>query len=247
MDTVTTGARFMHRQTPRDVSFIHHCSGDSAMPGVTRYLMVPSSLRGALLCACTVAACSSGDKTIDKSADTTAAMTASPAPSAAPTDSMKGMSGMSGDKMGGMAMTGDADRDFLRMMSDHHKGLTEMAHGAKEMKLPVAADAKMLDTKQDAELDKMVTTLEKQYKDPYSPKIMPSNQAMIDALRGKTGADFQKTFYQNVVQHHQDAIKMIDDYLPKAKDASIKQMAEKMKADQTREIAQFEKKAAAIK
>lgn len=216
------------------------------MPGVTRFLMASPSLRGALLCACTLTACSAGDKTMDRSADTAAAP-ASPTPSAASMDSMTGMSGMSGDKMGGMAMTGDADRDFLRMMSDHHKGLTEMAHGAKEMKLPVASDARMLDTKQDAELDKMVTTLEKQYKDPYSPKIMPSNRAMIDALRGKTGADYEKTFYQNVVQHHQEALKMIDDYLPNAKDASIKQMAEKMKADQTKEIVRFQQKASTVK
>lgn len=145
-----------------------------------------------------------------------------------------------------MAMTGDADRDFLRMMSDHHKGLTEMAHGAKEMKLPVAADAKKLDAKQDAELDRMITMLEKQYKDPYSPKIMPGNQAMIEALRGKTGNDYQKTFYQNVVQHHQEALKMIDEYLPKAKKPELKAMAEKMRADQTKEIAEFQQKIAKL-
>ena len=219
------------------------------MPVVTRFLLMSSSLRAAMLCAFTLAACSSGDKSIDKSTDAAAAA-ASPAQSAAPMDSMKGMSGMSGmsgDKMGGMAMTGDPDHDFLRMMSDHHKGLTEMTHGAREMKLPVASDARMLDTRQDAELDKMMTTLEKQYKDPYSPRITPSNQAMIDALRGKTGSDYQRTFYQNVVQHHQEALKMIDEYLPKAKDARIKRMAATMKADQTREVAQFQQKVAAVK
>ncbi|CAN5861245.1 hypothetical protein BH11GEM2_BH11GEM2_22290 [soil metagenome] len=158
--------------------------------------------------------------------------------------SMKGMQDSA--KMAGMAMTGDADHDFLRMMSDHHKGLTVMAHGAKEMKLPVAADATKLDIKQDGELDKMMTMLEKQYKDPYTPKSMPSNQAMIDALKGKTGKDYQKTFYANVVQHHQEAIKMIDDYLPTAKSPEVKAMAEKMKADQTKEIAEFQQKAAKL-
>ena len=121
-----------------------------------------------------------------------------------------------------------------------------MARGAKEMKLPVAVDATKLDTKQDAELDRMMTMLEKQYKDPYTPKIMPSNQAMIDALRGKTGPDYEKTFYQNVVQHHQEALKMIDDYLPKAGKPELKAMAEKMKVDQTREIAEFQKKIAKL-
>lgn len=197
-----------------------------------------------------------GCSTKDKDASVTArdsSAVAAPAMSAAPSGaSMAGMSdssmkGMSGSgSMGGMAMSGDPDHDFLRMMSDHHKGLTEMAHTAKKMKLPVAADASKLDTRQDAELDKMVTMLEKQYKDPYSPKIMSSNQAMIDALRGKTGTDYEKTFYQNVVQHHQEALKMIDDYLPKARKPELKAMAEKMKADQTKEIADFQQKIAKL-
>jgi uncharacterized protein (DUF305 family) len=159
--------------------------------------------------------------------------------------SMAGMPRSSGTAgSAGTASTGNADHDFLRMMSDHHKGLTVMAHGAKEMKLPVAADAKKLDTKQDGELDRMMTMLETQYKDPYTPKITAGNQAMIDALKGKTGDDYQKTFYLDVVQHHQEAIKMIDGYLATAKDPVVKAMAEKMKADQTKEIAEFQRKAA---
>jgi uncharacterized protein (DUF305 family) len=106
------------------------------------------------------------------------------------------------------------------------------------------ADAKKLDTKQDGELDRMMTMLETQYKDPYTPKITAGNQAMIDALKGKTGDDYQKTFYLDVVQHHQEAIKMIDGYLATAKDPVVKAMAEKMKADQTKEIAEFQRKAA---
>ncbi len=203
------------------------------------------------LIATSAAACSSKANDGSATAGDSAARAMAPAPGAASADqpmagvnvdaSMKGM--QNSGSMAGMAMTGDPDRDFLRMMSDHHKGLTVMAHGAKEMKLPVAVDAKKLDTKQDGELDKMMTLLEKQYKDPYTPKIIPSNQAMIDALKGKTGNDYQKTFYENVVQHHQEALKMIDDYLAKARSPEVKAMAEKMKADQTKEIAEFQKKA----
>ena len=148
-----------------------------------------------------------------------------------------------------MAMTGDADRDFLRMMSDHHKGLVAMAHMTKEQKPApgASADAAKLDTKQDAELDKMQTMLEKEFKDPYTPKVTADNQAMVDELRGKSGAEYDRTFYQNVVKHHQGAITMINDYLPKARKAMLKQMAVKMKSDQTKEIAEFQKKASAAK
>ncbi|MDQ6636023.1 MAG: DUF305 domain-containing protein [Gemmatimonadota bacterium] len=155
---------------------------------------------------------------------------------------------MAGQDMGamqGMAnMTGKPDQDFLRMMSDHHKGLILMAHmtkGRKEGRTAVA-DATKLDTKQDQELDQMVSMLEKDFKDPYAPKVMPEHQAMADSLKSKTGKEYDRTFYQNVIKHHQEAIKMIDDYLPKAKNTMLKRMAEKMKADQTKEIAEFRQK-----
>ena len=160
---------------------------------------------------------------------------------------MKNGQGMKG--MGGMAMTGDADRDFLRMMSDHHKGMILMAHMTKERKDggPASADARKLDAKQDAELDTMMTMLEKTYKDPYAAKVMPEHQAMADELKGKTGTEYERAFYQNVIKHHGEAVKMVDAYLPNAKSAAVKQMAMKIKADQTKEIAEFQKKLAAIK
>lgn len=150
--------------------------------------------------------------------------------------------------MNGMAMTGDADHDFLRMMSDHHKGLIAMVHPTLDKKenLAVKGDASKLDKKQDAELEKMVSMLDQQYKDAYTPMLMPDNQRMVDELNGKSGADYSRTFLKNVIAHHEQAIKMIDDYLPKAKNAQVKSMAEKMKADQTKEISEFQKKLSAM-
>lgn len=143
--------------------------------------------------------------------------------------------------MGNMAMTGDADHDFLRMMTDHHKGLILMAHETIEspVKLGVKPIASKLDTEQDAEMDAMTTMLEKTFKDPYAPKVTPDNQAMADALKGKTGTDYDHTFLQNVIMHHEQALKMIDAYLPNAKMPELKAMAEKMKAVQTKEIAEY--------
>ena len=192
-------------------------------------------------------ACAKGDRTADSAA------TAANAPAATTStsgDSMAGMQSM--NKAGGMHdmanMTGDADHDFLRMMSDHHKGLVLLAHMTKDRKEggPAVADARKLDAAQDKELDHMVTMLEKDFKDPYAPKVMPEHQAMADALKGKSGKDYDRTFYQNIITHHQQAITMIDDYLPKAKNTMLKPMAEKMKADQAKEIADFQKKVAKL-
>ncbi len=185
-------------------------------------------------------ACAAGEKKADTGSvpATSSSLAAAPVP---PDTAMGSTAGMSN-------MTGDADHDFLRMMSDHHKGLIVLAHMTKEKQDvgTARADATKLDAAQDKELDHMMTMLEKDFKDPYAPKVMPEHQAMADALKPMTGKDYGRTFYQDVIKHHQGALKMIDDYLPKAKNAMLKQMAEKMKADQGKEIADFEKKVAKL-
>ncbi len=164
-------------------------------------------------------------------------------------DSATMRDGMVGHDMSAMPnMTGDGDHDFLRMMSDHHKGLIQIAHMTKDRreKSPAVADAQKVDAAQDTELDHMVTMLEKDFKDPYSPKVVPEHQAMADALKPQTGTSYDRAFYQNVIKHHEEAISMIDAYLPTAKNPTVKQMAEKMRADQTREIAAFQQKLAKL-
>jgi uncharacterized protein (DUF305 family) len=205
------------------------------MPSAVRHLTIVIGLGIAL------PACSSKDAA---KTDSSAAATPVAAPAGAPAADTSAHAAATG--MGNMAMTGNPDQDFLRMMSDHHKGLIAMVHLTVESKdkittKPIAA---RLDKAQDAELDKMVTMLEKDFKDPYAPKMMPDNQAMLDELKGKTGAEFDKTFLTNIIKHHEGALKMIDEYLPKAKSPAIKAMAEKMKAVQSKEIAEFQAKLA---
>ena len=122
--------------------------------------------------------------------------------------------------------------------------MTLGAHNTKDRKEggSAVADAKKIDAAQDKELDHMVSMLEKDFKDPYAPKVMPDNQAMADELKGKSGTDYDRTFYQNVIKHHTQAITMVDEYLPKAKNAMLKAMAEKIKADQAKEITLFKQK-----
>jgi uncharacterized protein (DUF305 family) len=171
--------------------------------------------------------------------DSTAAKAAPASASASDSGAMGNMAGMPG--MSGMAqnMTGDADHDFLRMMSDHHRGLILMAHETIESKdkLTVKGVAEKIDTNQDKELDDMVTMLEKDFKDPYAPKVLPANQAMADELAKKSGTEYDRAFLQNVMAHHEEALKMIDAYLPTAKNATVKAMAETMKTKLTNEIA----------
>ena len=143
-----------------------------------------------------------------------------------------------------IAVTADPDHEFLRMMTDHHKGMILMAHETIEstVKLGVKPIAARLDKEQDAEMDQMTTMLEQQFKDPYAPKVTADNQAMADQLKGKSKSEYDRTFLENVIRHHEQAVKMIDAYLPTAKMPELKKMAEKMRAVQSAEIAEFTKR-----
>ncbi len=200
------------------------------------------------------AGCSSRDKSADSATSGNSLTPSTAAASSAQMDSMPGMkspaaSGAQAGGMQGMAgMTGDPDHDFLRMMSDHHKGLIQIAHMTKDKKDvgTATADATKLDTKQDKDLDHMVTMLEKDFKDPYAPKVMSEHQQMADELKAKSGKDYERTFYQDIIKHHQEAVTMIDDYLPKGKNAMLKGMAQTMKTDQQKEIQDFQQKVAKL-
>lgn len=176
----------------------------------------------------------------DSGAGRSAAATTSATPAPAEAASDTAHSGMAG--MQGMSMTGDPNHDFLRMMSDHHKALAEMAHQAVEKGQNVKADARRLDKMQDAELDTMVTMLSQQYKDDYTPKIMPSNQGMVDSVRKLSGPALDRAFRELVIEHHQEGIKMMDEFQSKVTDPKIKAMIHRMRADQTKEIAEFRRK-----
>lgn len=137
------------------------------------------------------------------------------------------------------------DQRFLRNMSNHHQGLIQMAHYVMEdRKSPgVLADAQKLDRAQDAELDTMRTMLQTRFREQYTPTVLPQNQAMFDSLRAVpgTGVPFDTTFLHLIIAHHREAVRMVNQALPTLTDARLRTMAERMRRDQTREIAQFER------
>ncbi|HEY0995683.1 MAG TPA: DUF305 domain-containing protein [Gemmatimonadaceae bacterium] len=157
-------------------------------------------------------------------------------------DSMS-MSGM--DMQMNRPAAKDADQEFLRMMSDHHQGLIEMATAAmsKGTTPAVQGDAHKLHLKQQEEQKKMIAMDQSGYGESLTPMTMGDNKAMNDSLQAKSGADYDKTFYANVVKHHQQGIQMIDQFLPRLKNGELKQMAEKMKVEQQKEIQEFQRKA----
>lgn len=187
-----------------------------------------------------VSGCAGGD------GDTGATDTA-----AAPAMADTPMAGMDHANMPGMAnrpAAKDADHEFLRMMVDHHAGLIEMSTAAMtKASLPATqGDAHELHTKQDQESKEMIAMIQRDYGETITPQVMPNNRAMNEALQAKAGAEYDRTYYTNVVQHHREGIQMTDQFLPRLAKPAVRQMAEKMKADQQREITEFEQKAAGV-
>jgi uncharacterized protein (DUF305 family) len=136
------------------------------------------------------------------------------------------------------------DREFLTKMTDHHEGMVQMAEAAmnKASKPATQGDAHNLHTKQAAERDSMKAMLASAFNDHHQPTVMTENKAMMDSVDAKSGAAYDREFYAQTIKHHQEGIRMIDQYLPQLTDAKLKAMAEKMKTDQQKEIAQFEPK-----
>ena len=181
-----------------------------------------------------LAACAGNDSALADSADG----------SAAAGDST--MAGMDHSAMPGMnnGPARDADHEFLRKMSDHHEGLVVMMNGAmaKASSAAAKADARVLHDTQRTEKNQMVGLIKSAYDETYMPMEMQSAKAMTADLGQKSGAAYDRAMYGHVVMHHEEAIKMIDDFLPRMQKAEVKRMAEKMRVDQQREIQDFKRK-----
>ena len=92
----------------------------------------------------------------------------------------------------------------------------------------------------------MVAMLKSSYDETKMPMVMPNDQSMVDDLKNSpTSAAYDKKMYGHIVMHHEAGIKMIDQFLPRLTKPELKQMAEKMRADQQKEIQEFQRKASA--
>lgn len=165
----------------------------------------------------------------------------------APAASGDTMAGMDHTQMAGMdhGPAKDADHAFLREMSDHHEGLILIAGTAHQKAAAdeTRQDAEQLHMKQMAERDTMVTVIRTAYNETHQPTAMPKNRAQNDTLQSLSGAAADRKFYQLVIQHHREGIAMIDSVRPQLQRQNVQRMADRMKQEQQREIAEFQRKA----
>lgn len=161
---------------------------------------------------------------------------------------MQTMTGMMG-KMEAMTMTGDFDLDFANMMIMHHQGAIDMS----EMEIAKGTDAQIktmaqnIISAQKAEIEKM-QQLVKDYKMPEAKKQAGEMHnelgETMKAMMGKINsmpmtANTDKDYVMMMIPHHEAAVKMAEDEIGHGKLAALKIMAQKMIADQNKEIEEF--------
>jgi uncharacterized protein (DUF305 family) len=66
-----------------------------------------------------------------------------------------------------------------------------------------------------------------------------SMSGMTDALKGKTGDEFDKAFLTLMIEHHQGAVDMANEVLKSAKHQELKTLAQAIIVAQTKEITQM--------
>ncbi|WP_225986687.1 DUF305 domain-containing protein [Rufibacter sp. LB8] len=138
-------------------------------------------------------------------------------------------------------LTGDPDRDFALLMATHHNGALDMAKeeadsGQDTMLVDMAK--KTLQTQQD-EMDRLerFADAQKSAKGDTSKtmQMMAPMKDMMAKMNHDMKGGIDHHFASLMSMHHQSGIDMAKAYMPQAKSAEIKAMAQKIIDEQQRE------------
>jgi uncharacterized protein (DUF305 family) len=123
-------------------------------------------------------------------------------------------------------------------MSDHHKDLIRMTHAAIESNRDASLQPaiRKLEEDHDHELDDMLALLRTLYKDAYVPQSNPANDFTTEILR-TPGTEYTKVFLAAAVKSEQEAVGILNDYLPKAKNREVRNFARKLRSEEAGEMA----------
>jgi len=142
----------------------------------------------------------------------------------------------------GQATTADkADHLFLHEMADLNKGVALLAHGAMHRPgtSPSKTQAGAVDKRHDDEMDHITAAL-KMIADSYVPRASRADSTTAADLTKQGGAAYDAAFRTDVRQIDQRAIKTIDLYMPQLTNATIKTLAQRLRASADEEAKGFE-------
>ncbi|GAA4381099.1 DUF305 domain-containing protein [Hymenobacter koreensis] len=146
---------------------------------------------------------------------------------------------------------GNTDHDFAHLMMAHHQGAVAMADlqlkNGKDATLRQMAEKIKADQQREiAELERVATRLDgapSNYNpnnpaDPFTQKMKASMDLMMADMPRETG-NTDVDFAALMIPHHQSALAMIQAELDHGRDTKLKEMAQKMMAEQKKEIEQL--------
>ena len=142
------------------------------------------------------------------------------------------------------AVGADVSDTWAKMMIEHHKGAIAMSEIV--LKNSPSADvgkmAKDVIAKQGKEVDELTKLLragaasDPASAGPYRQSMMTMHEAMAAAK----GSNVSDTYLQKMLEHHRGAVAMSEVVLGQTKNAKIRAAAEKIRVDQSKEIAMVE-------
>ena len=153
-----------------------------------------------------------------------------------------------------MKMTGDFDLDFANMMIPHHQSAIDMAQAylpkGKDDKIKtIAQNIIAAQKKEIEELKTMIANHKTAEGKAHSGaghaagehnELMETMNKMMDKMKGmKMSGDADKDFVMMMIPHHESAVTMAEDEISHGKHYELKKMAQKIIADQNKEIKDF--------
>jgi uncharacterized protein (DUF305 family) len=138
--------------------------------------------------------------------------------------------------------TGDADHDFLREMSNHHKNVIVLADAALEAnKSPdMESIIGQLEERHGHELDALTAILRNAYKDRFISSPTDETRRTAELLR-QSGSRYKQLFLNATIKAEQDALRIAKAYLPKGKRADVERLAAKIEGNESEEIVAMRK------
>ncbi|MDQ6769029.1 MAG: DUF305 domain-containing protein [Gemmatimonadota bacterium] len=139
--------------------------------------------------------------------------------------------------------TGDADHDFLRAMSNHHKNVIVLADAALEANTHPDMESliRQLEERHAHELDAMTSILRKTYKDAFISSPSAQTKATAGTLR-QPGSDYRRLFLDAALKAEEEGSRLADFYLIRTKRADIDRLAEEIKTNESQDLVAMRKR-----
>ncbi|MGA9582303.1 MAG: DUF305 domain-containing protein, partial [Allosphingosinicella sp.] len=144
-----------------------------------------------------------------------------------------------------MAAVGtDVSDTWVKKMIEHHRGAVDMSNVLlSQNPTPAArAMAEMTISKQGREIQELEKLAKQGAPDPASAEpYRAGGQQMHERMMAAKGTDASETWIRKMIEHHRGGVEMSNVVLANGAAGEVRRMAEKTKADQTKEIGELER------